>query len=150
MLDKDLKALAELLDSKFQGPFGIRFGLDGLIGLIPGIGDIVTTLLSFYIVGRCAFKKYPLPILLKMLLNIFIEFIIGIVPIIGDFFDIIWKANLKNIRLAEKYELEPKKTKAKSLLHVLLLFFFLALTFFVMLFVPIKIALWLLSSFQGF
>ena len=119
-LDKDLELLAELLDTKFKGPLGIRFGIDGVIGLIPGVGDILTGLFSSYIVLRCALKKYPKAIIIKMVVNIFIETLIGTVPFFGDLFDIYWKANIRNVNLAKSYESNSRKTHMQSRLSLAL------------------------------
>lgn len=121
---KDLELLSELLDSKFKGPFGVRFGLDGIIGLVPVIGDLFTGFLSSYIVLRCALKKYPKSVIIKMVLNIFIETLIGMVPLFGDLFDIYWKSNIRNINLAKKYEKNKKRTHIQSNIEVMLFFLF--------------------------
>ena len=117
---KDLELLAEFLDTKFKGPWGIRFGLDGIIGLVPVAGDIFTGFLSSYIVLRCAFNKYPKAIIIKMVLNIFIETLIGMIPFFGDLFDIYWKSNTRNINLAKKYEENKNRTRVQSNIEVAL------------------------------
>ena len=115
---KDLELLSEVLDTKFKGPWGIRFGLDGIIGLIPVAGDIFTGFLSSYIVLRCALKNYPKSVIIKMVLNIFIETLIGMVPFFGDLFDFYWKSNTRNINLAKKYEANKNRTRIKSNIEV--------------------------------
>lgn len=110
---KDLEALAELLDSKFKIA-GFKFGLDGLIGLIPGIGDVATTAISCYIIVRAFIAGAPLSVILRMLLNILVETLVGFIPIIGNIFDFIWRANLKNINLMKDYNVDEKAVKRKS------------------------------------
>ena len=97
-----LAALADLMDARFQIPgIPIRFGLDGLIGLIPGIGDTINLSIAGYIV----FQGYRLGArrrdLILMLANIIFDWFMGLIPLIGDIFDVTWKGNLRNIRILE-------------------------------------------------
>ncbi len=86
--------LAWFLDNSIPLPFlGYRIGADGIIGLIPGLGDTVGSLLSSYIVLEAARLGTPKSVLLRMVINIVIESIIGLVPFVGDLFDLAWKAN---------------------------------------------------------
>lgn len=96
-----LKRLAWLLDSAIPLPGGYRIGLDGLIGLVPGLGDVVAALLSSYIVLEAARLRVPGSVLLRMGLNVALEVIIGAVPIVGDLFDFAFKANERNVGLLE-------------------------------------------------
>jgi hypothetical protein len=97
---RGLDKLSRILDSAFPIP-GTRYriGLDGLIGLIPGIGDTIGATLSTYIIFEAARLGVPKRILLRMLGNVAVESLVGALPIIGDIFDIAWKANLKNFAL---------------------------------------------------
>ena len=133
---KDIELLSEWMDSKFKiGPF--RFGLDGLIGLIPGVGDLATSLVSFYIVIRAALLGASFSVILRMLLNILIEYLVGLTPILGNIFDFIWKSNIKNIELFRKYKASPRPTAKKSGFVILSVFgtvlflclFFIYITF---------------------
>ncbi len=100
----DLDFLADLMDNKFTIPgTSIRFGLDSLIGLLPGIGDTISLLVSGYIVRRAHEAGVPHHIKARMLFNIFVDWLIGIVPFIGDIFDVGWKANRKNVDLLKKH-----------------------------------------------
>jgi len=97
-----IKLLANLLDSQFRLPgTNFRFGWDGLIGLLPG-ADLLTTLPALYILFEARRAKMPRHLLLAMLGNILLDFIIGLVPLVGDLFDFAFKANLRNARLFEK------------------------------------------------
>ena len=91
---------AALLDARFRIPgTAMRVGLDGLFGLIPGIGDTAMLVASAYIVieaGRAGVRRR---VLARMVANIVIDYVIGLVPLVGDLFDFAWKANLRNIRL---------------------------------------------------
>ena len=90
----DLDALARLMDGEFRIPgLNIRFGLDAIIGLIPGFGDIVATLVSLYVLAAAQRHGVPRITTLRMGLNIGIDAIIGAIPIVGDLFDLAWKAN---------------------------------------------------------
>ena len=95
------RKLAQLLDSQFSVG-GIKFGLDAIVGLIPGIGDAATTLAGLYPVWVA--QRHGLGRLVKgkMLLNLLIDFLVGAVPVLGDVFDVGFKANLKNVKLLEK------------------------------------------------
>ena len=76
-----LKILSEVMDSKFEGPFGIRFGLDGILGFVPFVGDIVTTLISFSILVTAARLGATPSTLLRMAGNILFENLIDMIPI---------------------------------------------------------------------
>jgi hypothetical protein len=100
----DLYALAHLMDSAFRIPgLNIRVGLDPIIGLIPGIGDVVSTLVSLYVLA--AAQRYGVPRIttLRMGLNIGIDAIFGAIPIVGDLFDLSWKANKRNVALLQRH-----------------------------------------------
>ncbi len=111
---QDLKRLAELMDSKYRGPFGFRFGWDGLIGLFPVVGNIVTTCVSLYIIIRAAFLGCPPVVIARMGLNLLIDNIFDWVPILGNIFDFMWRANNKNISLLEAYLANPREAVAGS------------------------------------
>lgn len=111
---QDLKRLAELMDSKYEGPFGFRFGLDGLIGLFPIVGNMITSCVSLYIIIRAAALGCPPIVLLRMGLNVLIDNIFDLVPILGNIFDFMWRANNKNILLLEGYLVNPGRTVGSS------------------------------------
>jgi hypothetical protein len=88
------------MDDLFRVPvLGWRFGLDALIGLVPALGDTTTTLVSFYILGAAVRYGVPKITLLRMGLNIGIDYLFGSLPVVGDFADAWWKSNQKNIEL---------------------------------------------------
>lgn len=111
------------MDTKFKGPFGFRFGLDGLIGLIPVVGDIITNSISLYIILRASFLGLPPIIILRMCLNLLIESLVGMLPVLGNIFDFGWKANIKNVELIKSYQAQPKAIKHKSILMIFLIVF---------------------------
>jgi hypothetical protein len=95
-----LRRLAYLLDDRFSIP-GTRYriGLDGLVGLVPGIGDAVTTVLALYIVLEARRLGVPVAKLARMGLNVGVDAVLGAVPLVGDLFDVAWKANRRNLAL---------------------------------------------------
>jgi hypothetical protein len=99
-----VRLLAKLLDQAWRVPgTNYRFGLDGLIGLIPGIGDAATLLLSAYIVYEAAKLGVPKATLLRMAGRVGIDSLVGAVPILGDLFDFAYKSNTKNLETLEKH-----------------------------------------------
>ena len=99
-----LQSMADWMDSKFHIPgTSIRFGFDSILGFIPGIGDTVTLASTLYLMSRAHAYRLPWHLKITMFWNLFIDWIIGIIPIVGDIFDIGWKANQKNVALIKKY-----------------------------------------------
>jgi hypothetical protein len=94
-----LRSQVELLDSQFS-LFGFRFGVDALLGLIPGLGDILGGFISLLIVLRMRSIGISDAVLNKMLINVLIDTFVGGVPVIGDLFDFFYKTNERNFRLA--------------------------------------------------
>jgi Domain of unknown function (DUF4112) len=99
-----LDALASLLDTAFILPStNVRFGFDALIGLIPGIGDVITTAISLYIVHEARQLGAPLHVIMRMLANVALDGFVGAVPLVGDAFDVMWRANRRNVRLLREW-----------------------------------------------
>src|SRR3989440_2988779 len=91
-IEESLDQISRWMDGLFRIPgVGWRFGLDAIVGLIPGIGDTATTLVSFYILAAAVRYRVPKITLLRMGLNIGIDYLFGSVPVIGDIFDAFWK-----------------------------------------------------------
>src|SRR6266550_4773642 len=102
-VDESLERLAWLMDDLIRVPgLGWRFGLDALVGLIPGFGDTATSLASFYILASAVRYRVPKITLLRMGLNIGIDYVLGSLPLVGDLFDAWWKSNQMNIALLRK------------------------------------------------
>jgi hypothetical protein len=96
--------LATLLDTRFAIPFTkIRFGADSLIGLAPGVGDAITTALALYIVYEAHRLGAPKTLLARMLGNVAIDGAVGIVPVAGDVFDVMFRANRRNVRILREH-----------------------------------------------
>lgn len=102
-IDKSLERLGWLMDDLFRVPvLGWRFGLDALIGLIPALGDTTTSLVSFYILANAVRYRVPKITLLRMGLNIGIDYVVGSLPVVGDLADAWWKSNQMNLDLLRK------------------------------------------------
>ena len=107
--------LAYWLDDRFRIPgTRRRVGLDGLLGLVPGIGDAATSLIAAYIVLEAARLGVPARTLGRMLANLGIDFAIGLVPVAGDLADLAWKANRRNARLLHDHLSERTRAPAAA------------------------------------
>ena len=99
-----LDALAKLLDVAFVVPgTNIRYGIDGLIGLIPVVGDLITTAISLWLVREARALGAPWHITARMLANVAVDGVVGIVPIAGDAFDVMFRANVRNVRMLKRW-----------------------------------------------
>jgi hypothetical protein len=99
-----LEAIGNLLDTAFIVPgTNVRYGLDGLIGLIPVFGDIITTAIALWVVREARTLGAPRWLVTRMLANVAIDGAVGAVPLIGDAFDVAFKANVRNIRLLRRW-----------------------------------------------
>ncbi len=118
----DVEALARWLDYAFElpGPGHFRFGLAGIIGLIPGIGDVFDALVSFYIVFRAIQLGIPRVAIARMLVNIGIESLAGAVPLFGDLFDVAFKANRRNYLLLKRPLIQPKEQSVHDWVFLIL------------------------------
>ena len=95
-----IRWLADLFDDRFRLPgTGHRFGLDSILGLIPGVGDAATGTVSLYLAAEAWRLGMPLTTILRMGVNVGIDTVLGAIPLLGDLFDFAWKANQKNVRL---------------------------------------------------
>ena len=102
-VETSLEQLSWLMDDLFRIPvIGWRFGLDALIGLVPGLGDTATSLVSFYILVAAVRYRVPKITLLRMGLNLAFDYVVGTLPVVGDFADAWWKSNRKNLELLKK------------------------------------------------
>ncbi len=103
-LETDLRRvrwLADLLDTKFSIG-GVHFGVEGIIGLLPGIGDFAGALLGVYPIWVARRHKVGRVVQARMAVNLLIEMGVGTVPVVGDLFDIAFKANIRNVKLLER------------------------------------------------
>ena len=112
-----IRKFSRLMDSAFRIPgTSFRFGWDPIIGLIPGAGDLVSTIVSAYIIYLAARFQLPPKVFLQMVFNISLEAVVGAVPLVGDLFDAFYKSNLRNLALLEKhvYGVELESSEAAS------------------------------------
>ena len=99
-----VRVLAKLLDNSIAIPgTGWKIGLDPIVGLIPGIGDLIGAVLSAYIILEAARADVPGFVLVRMLVNVGFDTLLGAVPAVGDLFDAAWKSNTRNVALLERH-----------------------------------------------
>ena len=98
-----LEKLGSLLDSRFRLPGGFRFGLDPLIGLVPGVGDAASAIVALYIVLEAWRLGASRGTLARMLLNVGLDFGVGVIPIVGDVADFVFKSNRRNLDLLRRH-----------------------------------------------
>lgn len=118
--DSHENTLAWLMDKSIRLPGGLRIGLDGLIGLIPGIGDATTSVISSWFLYNGYRKGLPLSVLLRMAFNILLDTAFGSIPIIGDIFDLFFRANIRNSQLIERFQNSPEKTRRSSVTFIII------------------------------
>jgi hypothetical protein len=141
-----LRRWAVVLDSAFRVPgTAVRFGLDPLLGLFPGLGDLTTPLFSILILVHAVRLRVPRVVQLRMLLNAAIDSGLGVVPVIGDVFDVAWKANVRNLALLERHAGPGVRPSAGDWVFVILVIGPLI----VMAILPILLLTWLLELASG-
>lgn len=119
---KRLRSLTHILDNAIAIPgTSYRVGIDPLLGLLPGGGDILGSALSGYIVLEAALLGLPREALVRMVVNILFETLVGTVPLLGDFFDATWKANAKNMVLLEAHLASPRQSQRADWWFIILL-----------------------------
>lgn len=124
---KQMERLAKLMDAQFSIPgTNFRFGLDGILGLIPGAGDLSTFAVSGYMLMILAQNGASGFVLARMVLNILLDALIGSIPLVGDIFDFAFKANTRNMRLMQQHYVEGRhKGSAKKVIIPVLIVLFL-------------------------
>jgi Domain of unknown function (DUF4112) len=140
--DQTLQRLEVLLDEAFRIPgTSVRFGIDGIIGLVPGLGDVLAGLLSLIIPLAAWMRGVPYIALIRMAVNLGIGVLIGSIPLLGDVFDIAWKANRRNYLLMRRHLGEPRRHTWKDWVFLLSLAIGLGVIFAI----PVILVVWLLS-----
>ncbi|GAC1692382.1 MAG: DUF4112 domain-containing protein [Terriglobales bacterium] len=138
-----LDYIAALLDDMFRIPgTQIRFGLDALIGWVPGIGDAMTGIASFLIVFASWRRGVRAITLVRMMANVLLETAIGAIPVAGDIFHIFWKANRRNYRLLVREEEQPGLDTRRDWMFLFIILF----TVLAAAGIPIVLLIWLLRS----
>ncbi len=114
-----MRDLARVLDEAVRIPgTNIRIGLDALLGLLPVGGDVAGGVFSGLIILQAARAGAPTPVLGRMLANVAIDVVLGAIPLLGDLFDVAWRANSRNVRLLDAWHERPATTKRASALTV--------------------------------
>jgi len=142
-----LRRWARIFDSAFRIPgTSITFGLDPIIGLIPGIGDLSSPIFSLFIIWHAAKLRVPRVVIARMVLNALIDSLVGAIPVLGDLFDFAWKASAWNLALLERHAMPGTPARRSD-------WFFVALCVGVVVaiaLVPLAIAVWLLRHVHLF
>jgi hypothetical protein len=154
-VEESLEQLSYWLDDVIRIPgLGWRFGLDALIGFIPGLGDTATTVVSFYLLTAAVRYRVPKITILRMALNLAIDYVVGAIPFLGDVFDFAWKSNRMNMELlrsrANVSAAEAKNVRFSDWLFVGGVMSALLLLLFGSLFVSAYILYFLFNSFSIF
>jgi hypothetical protein len=136
---KRLRALAWLMDNSIPLPGGLRIGLDPIIGLVPGIGDAIGALISAYIINEARGMGAPRSVLFRMMSNVMIDTLIGAIPFAGDLFDAAYKANVRNLALLARYQLDPVGSRRGSRWFVAGFFVLLALMVLLLIAIPVLV-----------
>jgi len=114
-----LRKVAQLLDSAFVLPgTSMRVGLDPILGLVPGLGDLISPLFTLGILWQARELGIPKVVQLRMIFNVAIDTVVGLVPVLGDAFDFAWKANDMNMVLLERHAYEEHEAAAADWLFV--------------------------------
>ena len=143
---KWLDTATQLLDNRFRIPgTEIRFGFDFLIGLIPGVGDVISLGISGMLVSVMARKGASGMVIVKMLWNIFLDAVIGAVPIIGDLFDLSYRANRRNLELLKEHYDEGEHQGSATFVVIMVLLFVIGI--FIS---AIYLIGWILGTFWAF
>ncbi len=111
-----IRKFSRLMDTAFGIPgTKFRFGLDPIIGLIPGLGDLISTIISAYIIYLAMRFNLPQDMLGKMIFNVGLESVIGSVPFLGDLFDAFYKSNIRNLEILEQHlnQVDPELEKVE-------------------------------------
>lgn len=140
-----LRRWSVLLDSAFRVPgTQMTFGLDPILGLVPGLGDLTTPLFAGLLLLHAVRMKIPRVVQLRMAMNAAIDLALGIIPVVGDLFDFGWKANLKNLALLERYAHIGSKPTAGDWVFVWIVIGLLVATVAI----PLTLFVWVASHFR--
>lgn len=140
--DSTLRSLEILLDEAFRIPgTQFRFGVDGLIGLVPGLGDVIAGVMSLVIPLAAWMRGAPYVMLARMTVNLGIGVLVGSIPLLGDAFDMVWKPNRRNFRLLQRHLREPRRHTWRDWLFLLVLGAMLAMIFAL----PILVFVWMIT-----
>ena len=141
-----LRHVARLLDSAYQVPgTNFRIGLDPIVGIVPGIGDLISPLFTIALLWQSHDLNLPRVVQMRMLFNVAIDTFVGIVPLVGDLFDFAWKANDMNMALLERHAYEERSASARDWLFVI----GLTIAMLALAALPFLVAGWVFSALAG-
>lgn len=149
-----VELVAWLMDSAFRIPgLNLRFGFDAIVGLLPGFGDLLTSLVSLIILHHASQIGVSRMTLARMSLNIAIDFLIGSIPFLGDIFDVYWKANKRNVELLKRHMTaaaeESRRLRRTDTLFVVALSMGLLLLLALCLVGTFTLVTWVVSALQS-
>jgi hypothetical protein len=145
-----LRTVSDLWDRAFGIPgTQWRLGLESLVGLLPIGGDVVGLGISIYILWQVVQFNLPKTILVRMVFNIAIDALVGAVPILGDLFDMTWKANTKNVNLLESHLREPIKSRSADRRFLWLLFGGLLLALIALSILAVVVLIWAMKALSS-
>jgi hypothetical protein len=135
-----LRSWADLLDSRFRVPgTGVRFGIDPLLSLIPGLGDLASPVFATVLIVQALQQRVPKIVVLRMVGNALLDALIGAVPVAGTVADVFWRANVRNLALLERHARPGRPPTRSDYVFV----FGVAAAFGMLAVVPVIIAIWL-------
>lgn len=133
---------ARLLDSRFRIPgTDIRFGIDPVLSLIPGLGDLASPAFTVALLGQALYQRVPRIIMLRMLGNALLDAAIGAIPVAGTVGDIFWRANAANLALVERYAQPGRRPSRGDYVFV----FGVTLVFALLVAIPVFLAVWIVA-----
>ena len=149
-VERSLEQLSRMMDGLFRIPgTGWRFGLDALVGLIPGVGDVATTAVSFYVLAAGVRYRVPKVTLLRMGSNVAVDYLLGSVPVVGDLFDAAWKSNQMNVELLRRRAAVSPEEATKGRASDWLFLGVIVMGLLLLLAGSVAVSLWLLMQFVG-
>jgi Domain of unknown function (DUF4112) len=141
--DENLDILSHVLDDFIKVPgTSIRFGLDGIMGVVPGIGDMLGGIASCIIIVAAWIRGVPYVTIARMMANVGIEVVVGSIPILGDAFDIAWRANRRNYALLTGSLYEPRKHTIQSWIFLIAL----SVGLIVLMLLPMVLLAWMANG----
>lgn len=148
--EKRIEAVAHLMDNAVRVPgTSFRIGIDGIIGLIPGFGDFVGTIVGSYIIVEAARGGIPSAVVFRMIANTLLEYFIGLIPVLGDLFDFTWKANIRNLNLYRAARADPRRLKRRSKIQLIILAVLLVALFVLCIWGMWVVLMWVGSILQA-
>ena len=145
-----LRRWAQLLDSAFKVPgLPVRFGLDAVVGLVPGVGELTTPAFTLLLLTNGLRAGVPLRVLARMVVNTAVDAAIGLVPVLGDLTDIGWKANLRNLALLEQHGYAGPPPLPRDHTRTVVIGVVLLVLVVLVAIVPILLVIWVLAWIVG-